>query len=165
MKLAETDYDNTKTGCCALLDVDAWDGREITWNDKLFVRDRVRALLHVPLNYGAVMKRNLGAIEDAAAYPQNPIWLTDNASSWRAEIYSAVDRELPGANVERLSGTFLAKVFEGPYRQAGQWMRQMREFVRERGKEVEKIYFFYTACPRCAKRFGKNYVVLLARVT
>lgn len=164
MKLAETNYDNSETGCCARLDVDAWDGREVTWSDKLFVRDRVRAFLHIPLNYGSVMTRNLATIEEADAYPQDPMWLTDNCSPWRAEIFSAVDREVPGANIERLSGTFLAKVFEGPYRQAGKWLKDMQAYVREQGKNTDKVFFFYTTCPKCAKHFGKNYVVLLARV-
>jgi len=27
-----------------------------------------------------------------------------------------------------------------------------------------KLYFFYTTCPRCAQKYGKNYVVILAQV-
>jgi len=26
------------------------------------------------------------------------------------------------------------------------------------------MYFFYTTCPKCAKKYGKNYVVILAEV-
>jgi len=29
---------------------------------------------------------------------------------------------------------------------------------------MEKLFFFYTTCPKCAKAYGKNYVVLLAKV-
>jgi hypothetical protein len=44
MRLAEssydnTEYDNTETGCCARLDVPRWDEKQVTWKDKLFLRD------------------------------------------------------------------------------------------------------------------------------
>jgi hypothetical protein len=37
--------------------------------------------------------------------------------------------------------------------------------VAERGKKLEKLYFAYTTCPGCAKVYGKNHVVLFARVS
>jgi hypothetical protein len=63
-----------------------------------------------------------------------------------------------------LSGTFLAKVFEGPYRDAGKWGEEIKLFVAAKAKQLCKLYFFYTTCPRCAKHFGKNYVVAFAEV-
>ena len=49
MKLAETNYDNAETGCCAKLDVARWDEKEVVWQEKLFLRDHIRAFLQVPL--------------------------------------------------------------------------------------------------------------------
>ena len=40
----------------------------------------------------------------------------------------------------------------------------MKDYVASKQKEVQKLYFFYTTCPKCAKVYGKNYVVLLAQV-
>jgi hypothetical protein len=40
----------------------------------------------------------------------------------------------------------------------------MKAYVASRQKKLEKLYFFYTTCPKCAKHYGKNYVVLLAQV-
>ena len=36
----------------------------------------------------------------------------------------------------------------------------------EKGKhlDLDTTYFFYTTCPRCAKHYGKNYVVGVAKV-
>ncbi len=164
MKLAETHYENAETKCCARLDVDLWEGREMVWEDKPFLKDHVRALLHIPLNFGAVITRDHAAIEEAEAYAEEPIWMTDEVSPWRSEIYGAVDREVPGAEIERLSGTFLAKVFEGPYRDAGKWARAMEDFVRSRGHEALKTYTYYATCPKCAKHYGKNQAVLIAQI-
>lgn len=64
----------------------------------------------------------------------------------------------------KLTGTFLTKVFEGPYRNIGKWMKEMWAFVAARGKPAGKMYIYYTTCPKCAKKYGKNYVVFLAQV-
>ena len=66
--------------------------------------------------------------------------------------------------MEHLSGIFLSKVFEGPYRDVGRWIREMEGYVRDRGEALEHLYFFYAYCPKCAKVFGKNEVVLFAKV-
>lgn len=80
-------YENSETGCCPRFDPEPWDKKEVTFDDRLFVRDHVTSFFHIPLNFGKVMVRNM-----------------------------------------------------------------------------EKMYFFYTTCPKCAKVYGKNYTVLLAKV-
>jgi len=37
-------------------------------------------------------------------------------------------------------------------------------FVKRKGKVLQRMFFFYTTCPKCAKKWGKNYVVILAQV-
>lgn len=32
------------------------------------------------------------------------------------------------------------------------------------GKKAKKYYFYYTSCPKCAKKFGHNYIVAFAEV-
>ena len=164
MRLAETNYDSQETGCCAKLDVAYWDGRELEWNDKPFMRDHIREFLHIPLNYGSVISRDHAAIENAEAYPENPLWLTDEVSPWGADIYLAVDRDVPDVDMERISGRFLTKVFEGPYRNISSWVREMEAFVESKGEVLERLYFYYATCPKCAKHFGANNVVLFAKV-
>lgn len=164
MKLAETSYDNRETGCCAPVDPAVWDGRTLTWEAHPFLKAHVRALFHVPLNFGSVVARAHAAVEGAEAYPDQPFWLSDEASPWGSDLYVALDRDLTGADVAHLSGTFETKVFEGPYRDAGKGVRAMEAHVRAQGKEPKRIYHFYATCPRCAKRFGKNQVVLFAQV-
>jgi hypothetical protein len=36
--------------------------------------------------------------------------------------------------------------------------------VASRGKQLQQLYFYYTTCPKCARKYGKNYVVILARI-
>jgi hypothetical protein len=164
MKLAETRYDNRETGCCAPVDPARWDQQTMSWRGKPFLKSHVRALFHVPLNFGSVVSRAHAAVESASAYPQEPFWLSDEISPWRSDLYLAVDREVPGAETVRLNGTFFTRVFEGPFRNVGRWAGEMKRQVAAQGREARKIYFFYATCPKCAKHFGKNLVVLFAQV-
>ena len=90
--------------------------------------------------------------------------LSDENSLWGADVYIEVTKDIPGANMATISGTFLCKVFEGPYRNMRKWIAEMKDFVRSKGKTIRKLYFFYTTCPKCAKKYGKNYVAILAQV-
>lgn len=152
------------TGCCLPFDPAPWNEKELTWWNKLFVKDHVRCLFHVPLNIGARMARNQRLIDAAQAAPSQPLMLSDESSPWGAELYIDVTHPVPGAQMTTLSGTFLTKVYEGPYRDTGKWAQDMRRHVAEKGHELEQLYFAYTTCPRCAKAYGKNYVVVFAKV-
>jgi len=110
------------------------------------------------------MKRNVRAIEAADAKAENMIVLADENSLWGADVYIEVSKDIPGANMAIISGTFVSKVFEGPYRNVRKWIEEMKRFVAAKGKHVRKLYFYYTTCPKCAKKYGKNYVVILAQV-
>ena len=150
--------------CCPRFNPDQWDGKEIVWKDKLFLRDRVISFLHIPLNFGSVMKKNMSLIEATGAKSEDVLVLSDENSMWGADVYISVAREVPGRRVVTLSGTFFCRVFEGPYSRVGVWVQEMTHTIAEKGKQLGKLYFYYTTCPKCAKKYGKNYVVLLAQI-
>jgi len=152
------------TGCCEPFNPEPWQDKEISWQNKIFVKDHVTSFLYIPLNMGKRIIKNMELIEKASAKAPYQLMLTDEKSLWGSDVYIAVTKDVPGAVMEKISGTFLGKVFEGPYKDAGKWMKEMVEFVKSKGKESEKIYFFYTTCPKCAKFYGKNYTVLLAKI-
>jgi hypothetical protein len=157
-------YENSETGCCPRFNPEPWDQKEITFQDKLFVKDHVRSFFHIPLNFGKVMVKNMEMIKDAGALVPIPVMLSDENSLWGADIYIAVAKEVPGAEMARISGTFLTKVFEGPYKDVRKWVQEMKVYVKSKAKQMKKMYFFYTTCPKCAEYYGKNYVVILAQI-
>ena len=157
-------YEQSETGCCPRFNPEPWDEKEVTWQDKLFLKDHIRSFLHIPLNMGKVMTRNMEKIEEAGALTPEPLVLSDDKSLWGADVYIAVSKEVPEAEMTRISGTFLTKAFEGPYSNTGKWVGEMKAYVNSEGKELKNLYFFYTTCPACAKAYGKNYTVLLAAV-
>jgi len=153
------------TGCCEPFNSEPWQDKEITWKDKIFVKDHVTSFLHIPLNFGHKVVKNMKLIKAAGAAAAYQLMLTDENSLWGADIYIDVSKEVPGAQMAALSGTFLTKVFEGPYQNAGKWAKEMAKDIKSKGKALKKIYFSYTTCPKCAKAYGKNYVVLFAQIS
>ncbi len=106
----DTLYENAETGCCPRFVPEPWDEKEITWQGKLFLKDRVRCLLHVPLNFGKVVVRNVEKIKAADALPEQPLMLADHVSPWRIELYIAVGKEVPGCQMATISGTYLTTI-------------------------------------------------------
>lgn len=152
------------TECCPRFNPEPWVDKVITWKNKRFVRDHVTSIFHFPLNYGAVMARNLEAIRAAGANTEERIILTDENSLWGADVYFEVSKDLPNAKMTSLSGTYLAKVFEGPFRDIKKWLDAMKAYIAKKEKNYRNMYFYYTTCPKCAKKYGKNYVVILAEI-
>jgi hypothetical protein len=152
------------TGCCEPFDPAPWQDKEIMWHDKMFVKDHVTSFFHMPLNMGKKIVKNMALIEKAGAKAPYQLMLTDEKSLWGADIYINVAKQVLGAQMNTISGTFLTKVFEGPYQNAGKWAQETRTYVAGRGKTLKKLFFSYTSCPKCAKAYGKNYVVLFAQI-
>ncbi len=160
----ETKTPVTPTGCCPPFDPAPWQDKELSWKDKPFVKDHVTCLFHVPINMGSKIRKDMHLIEAAHAEGDSHVMLSDEKSPWGADIFIEVKKAVPGATMDSLSGHFMTKVFEGPFREAGKWAQQMTDHVAARGRTLEKLYFGYTTCPKCAKAYGKNYVVLFAKV-
>jgi hypothetical protein len=155
---------NVAQECCPVFDPAPWQERWLVLDGKRFVKDRVRSFLHIPLNFGAVLARNQEKIRAAGAGSPDGLVLSDENSIWGADVYLEVTREVPGARMAALTGTFLAQAYEGPYRDMGRWIADLRRRLAAKGKTLKRLLFYYTTCPVCAKKRGKNYVVLLAQV-
>lgn len=160
-------YDPTDnpTGCCPRFHPELWDDQELHFSGKPFVKASTISLFHVPLNMGSVFTKTWGAIHQAHADTGGFMVLSHDDSAWHGEhLFAVGEEDIPGAEVVRLDGTFLTKVFEGPYSHAKEWCGEMERYVTKKGRHLQKLYFFYTTCPKCAKAYGKNYVVGVAQV-
>ena len=163
--LPRYDMSDNPTQCCPRFDPEGWDDQELEFSDKLFVKATTRSLFHIPINMGSVFPRILSAITRADAMSeQDFIVLSRDCSPWTAEHFFAVTRDVPGQEMVRLSGHYLTRVFEGPYRKAPEWDKEMQKVADSRGQELMHTYFFYTTCPRCAKFYGKHYIVAVAQL-
>lgn len=163
--LPRMNMDTTDTGCCPKFDPQGWDGQHLVFKDQPFVRATTRSLLHVPMNMGSVFTRVQQHIDDANAQdPVSYLVMSRDLSATEGEHLFAVTKDVPGEEMIRVSGEYLARVFEGPYRNAKNWDHDMRVAAEANGHTAKRVFMFYTTCPRCVKTLGKNYVVGLAEL-
>lgn len=154
--------------CCPKFDPSLWDKKESVWRDKLFIKETLPQFLHMPLPWmvGKMITRMWKQIEDAGAAPdiKDFLWLANDPSPWRGDHYLYATKEVPGAENVKLSGTFLSKVFDGPFNAIPKYVKEMDEYVLKKGEKVLDYYFYYTTCPKCAKKYGHNYIVAFAKI-
>ncbi len=155
---------NSPTGCCPPFNPKPWDGKSITWKNKLFLKDHLCCLFYIPLGFDKLMTRDMEKISSARALAKTPVLLYDGISLFGADVFIAVDKPVPDALMARISGTFLSRVFEGEFKDSGKWVKQMNAYAKRTKHCIKKLYFFYTTCPSCAKYYGHNYVVLLGKI-
>lgn len=150
--------------CCPIFDPIPWDNSNFEWNNKLFVKGSVCTIFYMPLNFGGVMKRMDRKIREAGADWSEGICLSDHTSKWNMDLYISVDKVVPSLNQLVLSGKFYSKVYEGSFKNSGKWFSDFEQVLVEKGYKASKVYSWYTTCPKCAKKYGKNYVVLVAQL-
>ena len=163
--LPKYDMSDNPTNCCPRFNTDGWDEQELHFKDKLFVKAKTRSIFHIPINMGSVFPKTFSVIDNVNAKAEDElIVLSHDPSAWDGEHYFSVTKDVPGMEMAHLTGDYLTKVFEGPYKNVPKWEKEMEDFVKSKGKQVKKTYFFYTTCPKCAKIYGKNYVVAVSEI-
>jgi hypothetical protein len=152
------------TGCCEIFNPEPWDNKILEWDNKKFVKGKVRTLFFMPLNFGKVIVKMMNQIKAASTDVVDSMGLSDHTSKWNMDIYLAVDREIPGIENVSLSGKFFSKVYEGDFKKTGEWCKDFEKLAKDRGFDIKKWYMWYTTCPKCAKVYGKNFTVIIAKI-
>jgi hypothetical protein len=157
---------SSKEICCPEFNPAKWDTSPIEWHNERFIKASYPAFLHIPLP-GVVGKTitNLMTIaeEEQLALENDYLLLSSDPSPWKGEYYLRVKKASHKAENTSLTGQFETKVFEGPYHHVPKFMTAMDKELADKGKKALKYYFFYTTCPKCAKKYGHNYIVAFAQ--
>jgi len=150
--------------CCPPFEPAPWDDKIIEWVNKPFIKSHVCTFFFMPINFGGVMRKLDKLVTDAGALVADYLCLSDHTSKWNMDVYLAVDKNIPGAENVTLSGKFYSKVYEGPFKDTEKWCKDYASMVESKGMKIKKWYMWYTTCPKCAKKYGKNYTVILCEV-
>jgi len=153
--------------CCPKFEPSNWDEKTIEWKNRPFVKKNLFTLFYMPLGMNSTVTKTVKQMTDNKAMPDRSKWLmlAHSPSMWKTELYFAVTKQIEGLENVYITGKFLTKVYEGEFRECGNWVKDIKDYTkRKTGKDPIKVYFYYTTCPKCAKKYGKNYVVLLAQI-
>lgn len=150
--------------CCPEFDPTKWEDKVFNWENKRFIKEKVNTLFYMPLNFGGVMKKLDKKVSAVGASLNDSICLSHHTSKWNMDIYLEVNQQIPEAKNIEMSGKFFSKVYEGPYRDTGKWNSDFNQTVASKGFSVDQQFMWYTTCPKCAKKYGKNYVAYFGRI-
>lgn len=150
--------------CCPVFNPTLWEDHRFEWENKLFIKDRVFSVFYIPINYAMVMNRLHKSVTKAGGNNLDWLCLSDHTSMWNIDLYLAVDKEIPLAQNVVLKGKFYSKVYEGPFSDTKKWCNDFDTVAKRKGLQIKRQYLWYTTCPKCAEKFGKNYVVIIGQV-
>jgi len=155
--------EETNSICCPKFEPEKWDDKIIEWNNKKFIKDKVCTFFYMPMNFGKVMTRLNEKIAKIGANVPDWLCLCDHTSKWNMDVYLAVEN---AENIETttMSGKFYSKVYEGNFKDTGKWMKDYKATLISKELKTNKMFTWYTTCPKCAKKYGKNYVVIISEI-
>jgi hypothetical protein len=160
----EKSTSDQKVDNCIEFKPDAWNEKEISWKGKFFVKEKVPTFFGKMMSHEKILEKTNQKIEAAKAKSKVPFVLLDKGSMFSSNMYIEVAKPVQGLNDVKLTANFLSKVFEGKSKSINIWIKDMEKFVKTKGKTTKKNYFFIPYTKKCAKKFGKNYTVILAEI-
>jgi len=155
--------------CCVKFNPKKWDGKTFHWKEKKFIKEDIHTFFHIPLPSSINKKvTNMCKLsEDAktvSAKKDEVLLLFRDPSAFNSEIYLSVTKNVPGANNVKISGTFVAKVYSGGYNAVPKFIKQLNEYLAKENKKAKDYYVHYAYCPKCANKYGDNYMIIFAEI-
>ena len=164
---------NTKhQECCPEFNPKKWDKKTFSWENRRFIKETIPTLFHMPFppmigNKITKMMNLATSANKIDAKKDEVLVLFQDPSAFRSNIFISVIGEVPGANNVQIPGTFMARVYDGPYHAVPKFVKDMNRFLEKEGKKVPKddeYYIHYAYCPKCQKKYGYQYMILFARI-
>lgn len=161
--------ENQEKQCCPKFSPEKWDGKTHEWTNKPFIKEDMPTFFHIPLPFliNKKVTRLCKEMEDsqkAETDSTNVLLLFRDPTAFKSEIYLSVLGPVSGADNVTISGTFISKVFSGSYSDVPNFMKQMKEYLKAQNKTAKDYYIHYAYCPKCAKKYGDNYMIIFAKV-
>jgi hypothetical protein len=160
---------NQNQECCPEFNAAKWDKKTFNWDMKPFIKESVPTLFHIP--FPPMIGKKMNKMCDLADKAQanipdlsDALVLFHDPSAFKSEIFYSVTQEVEGANNTSLSGEYIAGVFEGPYNSVPKHIKEMQKRLANEDKIAKDYYIHYAYCPKCARKFGHNYMILFAQV-
>lgn len=158
--------------CCPEFNPGKWDKKTFNWDNIQFIKESIPTLFHTPFPpmIGKKIIKMMGLATKANKIDSKKdevLVLFQDPSAFKSNIYISVTGEVPEANNVKISGTFMAKVYDGPYKAIPKFVKDMNSYLAKEGKKVPKndeYYIHYAYCPKCEKKYGHNYMIFFAKV-
>lgn len=155
--------------CCPKFNPEKWDQKTFNWDNKSFIKETMGTFFHMP--FPSAIAKKVGKLctmaddaKMAEAIPEDALLLFRDPSAFKSEIYLSVSGTVPGADNVSITGAFAAKVYAGPYNAVPKFIKQFNEYLATKGQTAKDYYIHYAYCPKCAKKYGDNFMIIFALV-
>lgn len=143
--------------CCPKFEIEKWDKKTFNWENKPFIKETISTVFHIPFPptiAKKITKMHELAGKAGATIPDKTeaLILFRDPSAFKSEIYYMVTKNVEGANNTVISGSFVTRVFDGPYNSIPKYIKKMEEYLEERNQTAKDYYVHYAYCPECAKK-------------
>ena len=135
-----------------------WDENIFEWKRKNLSKTRYLQFF-TPEIFGSVLKKPDKQIRNKNAVIPDNTGISDHTLKLNMDIYIAVDKEIPGGQNTTMSGTFVSKFTKDHPVIPKSGTKISLRVAKLRDIKTDKIFMWFTTCPKCAKKYGKNYVV------
>ena len=155
--------------CCPEFNPTKWEEKTFNWDNKLFIKETIPTFFHFPFPpmIGKKITKMWENAEKAQANLDNKdeiLILFADPSAFKSEIYLSTKNHVPNENNITMSGTFISKVFDGSYNSIPKFIKEMDKYLSINNKKATQYYIHYAYCPKCAKTFGHNYMIIFAKI-
>jgi len=153
--------------CCPEFHPEKWGEKTFHWDNKSFIKETIPTFFHIPFPpmIGKKITKMIKLAEMTnmmSPDKEDMLVLFADPTPFKSEIYLSVTGNVSGATNAGLSGTFMSKVFDGGYNAIPKFIKQMNGYLAEKNIKAKKYYVHYAYCPGCAKKYGKNHMILFA---
>lgn len=154
--------------CCPEFDPQKWDLKTFDWDKLPFIKESIPTFFHMPFPpmIGKKMTKMMKVVEEAKVELPLQDWLVlfHDPHAFKSEILMQVKNPIDGANNVNLTGTFMAKVFDGPFSAIRRFFKEFDAYIEGEGKKAKDYYVHYATCPKCAKERGHNFMIFFAEI-
>jgi len=150
--------------CCPRLNEADWDKKEMEWRGKPFYRTKYWSIFHMPLNIGGVTTKAMAELDSKGLVEDPTLMLSREESMFSSTLLLSMNQDTDDPKVERLSGNYVSRLFQGSYRDTSKWIKETMQYCEETGREARDLLFWYVTCPKCAEKYGGAQTVIFAKV-
>ncbi len=152
------------TECCPPFDPEPWDKQELHWENRRFVKDRVRSLLPHPAEHRHIGTARYRPDSSGRHFPETMVILSNENSLWGADVYIEVTKDIPVPTWRPSPERSSRRSSRGRIETLENGSKRCRITSGAKARERSNSTSSTPPAPSVQKKCGKNYVAILAQV-
>lgn len=146
--------------CPTIFDKSVFDGKECSWDGRVFYSCFIPRVYHVPLFADFFFNRMIKKM-DKKGIKQLSGYIYEKDVPWLGSLLLEIeDASINDPMIRRFEGSRVYSVFwDGPWNQIRPGLEQLRREAKVRGDRVKEVILWFASCPECLEEHGYRTVI------